>query len=664
MTKRPYAEFDIECYPDWFLIKFYAGAEMYSFPMVQGGALDIAGIQWFIDRFTLVGFNSDNYDIPMLSLAMCGMDCRQLREANNHIIIGGLKRWDFYKTYGVEQPFNLDHVDIMEVAPGVRVGLKAYMGRMHSDKLQDLPYDSDLPTTPDMRVHLDTYCGNDLIGTRQLRETCAERLELREEMGAQYGVDLRSKSDAQMAEAIIKSQLGFKPEKRYVPHGFQFQYQPPAFVSFATPQMRQVFDVVKAAWFSVNDTDQVRALSGIAEGEDIIGDDGKKIKTGLILPPELKAMLVRCGNSAYQFGIGGLHSTESSLHHHTIMGRWTVSDHDVNSYYPSLILLCAMYPQQLGPIFLDIYGREYADRLKAKADATDPQYLAELQRKFKTRADGKKIVLNGAFGKLGSKYSILFAPELLIQVTITGQLCILMLIEMLELCGISVLSANTDGIVLKTPVGREWLRDSCIAHWEKVTGLTTEATFYRSIYSRDVNNYLAFKHDGKAKGKGAFAESGVINNVHPERDICADAAIAYLGKGTPVEKTIRECTDIRKFLTIRNVKGGGVYYPTSLGLREQVIDAEGAVYLGKVVRWYYVAGETQAIHYKTIREPKASKKTGITPPRPTRGAMVAGTEGARPCMQLPKVFPDDIDYKRYEDETVKLLGTVGVQYPF
>src|SRR3546814_14028970 len=51
-------------------------------------------------------------------------------------------------------------------------------------------------------------------------------------------------------------------------------------------------------------------------------------------------------------------------------------------------------------------------------------------------ADSLKIVINGSFGKFGSKYSILYAPNFLTQTTLTGQLSILLLIEMLEMAGI------------------------------------------------------------------------------------------------------------------------------------------------------------------------------------------------------------------------------------
>jgi len=251
---------------------------------------------------------------------------------------------------------------------------------------------------------------------------------------------------------------------------------------------------------------------------------------------------------------------------------------------------------------------------------------AEIAR-MTTEADGAKVAVKGSFGKLFSKYSILFAPELGIRVTITGQLSLLMLIESLELCGISCVSANTDGIVLRTPVGREWLRDQCIAAWEARTGLEMEATFYRAIYMRDVNNYVAIKVDGKHKGKGAFAESGVLNNVHPGVDVCLDAVVEYLKHGTPLADTIRTCKDVRKFLMIRNAKGGGY-------------DQSGK-YLGKTVRWYYRAGETGGLTYKS-------------------GNLIAESKGARECMTLPATLPDGIDYAHYEAYAQKMLATLGV----
>ena len=64
---------------------------------------------------------------------------------------------------------------------------------------------------------------------------------------------------------------------------------------------------------------------------------------------------------------------------------------------------------------------------------------------------GKKIQINGSFGKFGSKYSKLYSPNMLLATTITGQLTLLMLIEQLELNNIPVISANTDGLEYYCP---------------------------------------------------------------------------------------------------------------------------------------------------------------------------------------------------------------------
>lgn len=651
---RPYAEFDTECYPDWWLFKVWLpDGRMYSLQRYEGHPLNVEALQWFIDNFTLISFNGIHYDEPMVTLAMSGADNYALKQANDAIIVGGLKHWNFYKAYGLEwsRLRNLDHVDVMEVAPGVRVGLKTYMGRMHCERMQDLPYDPSEATTLPMRENLDTYCGNDLDGTRKLRETVQGRIDLRVAMGEQYGVDLRSKSDAQMAEAIIKAKLGFVPEKRIVPHGWQFRYEAPPYIKFSTHTLREAFRIIKGADFVCNDVDQLRNH----QGEEIVDADGKKIKTGIIMPLELKDLRIKIGETTYQLGIGGLHSQESAVQYHTIPGVQEVREDDVTSYYPTLILNLEITPAQLGPRFQEIYREIYNTRLHAKAKVGDKVFsetIDGLTVDFVVTADGLKIVLNGTFGKLGSKYSIMFAPELLIKVTITGQLCLLMLIESLHRNGVKVVSANTDGIVTVCPAGREWFRDGCIKNWELITGLNMEASIIRSLYCRDVNNYLSIKMDGKHKGKGIFAESGVLNNVHPSQDIVADSVIEYLKNKVPFATTLRACQDIRKFLIIRSVKGGGVYpheYSQETCQWCGVNHWGGPencqpAYLGKTVRWYYAAGEQRSILYKN------------------NGNKVAGSTGARPCMQLPTTLPGDIDYERYHAEAVKMLLTLGVQY--
>jgi len=641
------AETDVECYRNYFLIKSWN----YQFEVRPYWSIpSVMSLRFFLATHELITFNGKNYDEPMIAACLHliasnpnitpAQLCASLKAYSDSIIVGRVRGWQFYKQNNITELTWLKHIDLFEVAPGVGIGLKMYMGRAHAQTLQDLPIDPAANLTPDEMDGINTYCGNDLSGTKLLKELCKGRLELRRQISIDLNVDVMSKSDAQISEATIIAKLGYRPQKVSYPHGYQFNYQAPPFIKFKTQQMRDVLATVLTNSFTVNDVDQLK-LPG--DTDEVLDADGRKIKTGIIIPPAVAALRVSMGSSVYKFGIGGLHSQEKSIFHLTEPGKWSLSDHDVASYYPSLILLMNMYPGAIGEAFIEIYRRVYTERLHAKnmASACKKAGDADGAKRWKTIADSLKIVLNGAFGKLGSKYSILFAPELLIRTTITGQLALLMLIEDMELAGIPVVSANTDGIIVKTPAGLETTRDAILRAWEAVTGLETEETKYSAVFSRDVNNYIAFKPDGTHKAKGCFGESGVSPDAsptgkNPDIDICADAVIAYLARGTPLYTTIRGCTDIRKFLTVAKCSGGGYW------------EGSGEV-LGKTVRWYYGRNSTHAIRSTQMRNGQ------------TKGNMVAGSTGSVPCMRLPDTLPDDIDYAFYEREAYKMLGTIGVR---
>ena len=640
MAKRPIAFWDIECYPNYFLVKFMIDAtgQQVSFPMFQGTQLNVVGIRIMLAMYTIIGFNTKNYDEPMLSYALAGADNASLKKANDAIIIGKLKPWTFFDTFNCELPAGLDSIDLQEPAPGVKISLKIYGGRANSRRMQDLPYEHNSVLGPFEMINVDKYCGNDLFTTRDLYYDIKDRIELRDSLSEQYGIDLRSKSDAQIAEAVIKSQLGFYPDRRHVEHGYQFHYQKPHFVEFVSPQFNAVLQTVLNNAFTCSDADQVT--------EELEDAQGKKIKTGVIIPKAIKDIRVRLGCSVYKFGIGGLHSQESNVAHFTVPGVNVLSDHDVTSYYPSMILLLGMFPAQLGPRFLEIYRSIYDTRLDAKANQSKCKKAGdkEGEKHWKTIAEGLKIVLNGTFGKLGSKYSILFSPEQLIQVTITGQLLLLMLIEQMEHAGISVISANTDGIVLSTPCGMEIKRDAIIKHWENITGLGTEATFYSAIFNRDVNNYIAFKWNDAPKTKGVFGSPGVKQNKTPHRSICAKAVTAYLRYGVPLEKTIRDCTDMREFTTVRNVTGGAIKrseHPM-VGTALEPFESAPDIQLGKAVRWYYGKNEKGCIYTKL------------------KGSKVADSDGAVPMMEMLDSPPADLDYDYYIRHANAILKEIGL----
>lgn len=257
---------------------------------------------------------------------------------------------------------------------------------------------------------------------------------------------------------------------------------------------------------------------------------------------------------------------------------------------------------------------------------------------------GNKTNLNGTFGKLFSRFSIFYAPEFGIAVTIGGQLSLLMLIERLELAGVQVVSANTDGVEMLIPAGREWIAEQIMGWWQGLTSLTLETKYYRSLHSRDVNNYISVQNDGSVKRKGTYGESGLLNNKHPDCDICADAVVAYLTAGTPIMATVLGCNDIRKFVRVRGAKGGAVWFQPD-NPDHAIIEGTllGGEYMGRAVRWYYARGSKDY-----IIDAKSLNK-------------VAGSDGARPIPRLPASMPSDVDYDWYVRRAEEMLREVGIQ---
>ena len=588
---KPIWVFDTEVYRDYFLFAALSADSgvVVTFDTFPGQAIDRKGLRQFLKENRLVSFNGIRFDMPIVALALQGADCAEMKASADKIIKNNIPHWQL----GIDVP-EVDHIDLIEVAPGI-ASLKIYGGRMHCERMQDLPIDEAASISPDQRIALRQYCGNDLQTTLQLYRTLAKQIELRERMSLEYGIDLRSKSDAQIAEAVIRQEverrLGSRLDKldpfRFA--GQSFHYVAPEFVR------------------SLAQGPAAEALQAAESAQFVVGGNGV-----VIMPKELADLRIAIGGSVYRMGIGGLHSSEKTATHIADADH-VIIDRDVASYYPSIILNCGLSPSNMGRHFSEVYRGIVQRRLAAKRVGD------------KVVADALKITINGSFGKFGSPYSVLYAPRLLIQVTLTGQLALLALIEALESEGIPVVSANTDGVVIKCPRHLLPMCDLIVWQWEAVTGFETEATEYAALYSRDVNNYIAIKPDRSAKVKGAYAPSGLQKN--PTNEVVTDAVLRYLAHGADVAETIRACRDIRRFVTIRQVKGGAV---------------KGDRYLGRAVRWYYAKGETGAITYKI------------------NGYTVARSEGAKPLMDLPESFPADVDFDWYIAEAQSILADLGV----
>lgn len=585
--------FDLEVYPNYFLAGFrcfYTDKIVY-FELSKTASINIPKLLWVMHNFCLIGFNSISFDLPLIWLAMQpGIESETLKNVADFIIQENWRSQDIERAYNFKMGV-INHIDLIEVAP-LSASLKKYAARLHAPRLQELPFSPTRSLSPSECIEVRNYNFTDLEDTLLLVKELSPQLELRTQLSNQYKMDLRSKSDAQIAESVICSEVkqlnGYWSKRPVIEPGTIYKYTIPEYVSFKIPLLQNMLEVVRNADF-------------------VIHENGSVIE-----PPEFQQLKqLQIGSSVYRMGIGGLHSTEECVSHIADENTLLI-DRDVASYYPNIVLNLGLYPKHMGYNFNSVYRSILDRRLIAK------------KNKDKVVADSLKIVCNSSFGKLGSKYSSLYSPDLMFHVTVSGQLLLLMLIESLELSGIPVISGNTDGIIIKCPKNRYDDLNILISEWEKLTGFETEETRYKAVYSRDVNNYLAIKENNSCKEKGAYSTPGLQKN--PTALICIDAMKALIVGNIPIEETITKCTDITRFLTVREVKGGG---------------EKDGVYLGKVCRYYYAKNISGTINYIM-----SSNK-------------VPNTDGAKPCQDLPPSFPNDIDYERYVKETIKILYEIG-----
>ena len=250
-----------------------------------------------------------------------------------------------------------------------------------------------------------------------------------------------------------------------------------------------------------------------------------------------------------------------------------IIDSDVTSYYPAIMINYKVKPEMLEDVFTDIMVNLTEERIKAKKEGD------------KVKADGLKIVINSTFGKLGFEGYFLYDEQAMFQVTINGQLFLLMLIEMLTCKKFEVISANTDGIITLVPKNRLEEYYSICKEWEAKLDFTLEYTYYSKYVRRDVNNYLAQTTDGKVKSKGAFLQEIDLRKGY-DSPIIALAIKAYFFDGINVEEFIRKHDDIYDFCISEKMG------------RQFKAEYDGNL-IQKSVRYYVSTNGKKLIKYKT-----------------------------------------------------------------
>lgn len=262
--------------------------------------------------------------------------------------------------------------------------------------------------------------------------------------------------------------------------------------------------------------------------------------------------------TSYMIAKGGIHSNEKNRIVQPNENELYI-DCDISSQYPTAIFKRKLYPHHLGPEWLVMYGNTIKSRLEfKKRGKTDPR--------AKGIAEMKKLQLNGGgFGMTNLQTNWQYDPFVQFSCTIGNQFEILMLVEMLELSGIHVISANTDGLGCLLSKEKEGEYFRVCKEWEIIVGNTEmgelEFTKYSKMVQSSVNDYIAIKLDGEVKQKGDFCTDYELHK-NSSRAILAIAYKNYFVSGVPAGKTIKEHQGLMDFCI--GLKASRNYYYKSI----------------------------------------------------------------------------------------------------
>ena len=140
------------------------------------------------------------------------------------------------------------------------------------------------------------------------------------------------------------------------------------------------------------------------------------------------------------------------------------------------------------------------------------------------------------------------------KIRINGQLLLLMLAEKLVKANCRIIQANTDGLFFITKRNNIQQYKQVCKEWEQLTKLTLEEDRFEAMYQYAINDYIAIKEGySKTKDSNLIKTKGIFipdvklgKGLTPK--IIPEAIIKYFADKIPVEDTIKNCKDIKRFL--------------------------------------------------------------------------------------------------------------------
>ena len=470
--------FDTETYPNCFLLGVVDYFNDTKFMFEISEYKDESSLMFeFLEavryyKADMIGFNNLNFDYPIIHelWSRPSIASAELAYQKAQAIITAKNRWAhaiWANNRYVRQIdlYKLNHFDNF----AKQTSLKGLQFTMRAESIEDLPIEPGTHLTRDQVEITKSYCAHDCDETKRFAHLCKPDIDFRFELAEQFGDEALNWSEIKIGSEFLIRDIGKKNCYYYDANGQRQICQTERdridvaeiilpYISFNRPETSALFDEMKSK---------------------VIVDTRNSVKTSCEID-----------GFKFDFGTGGVHGSCKNSKFVSTNERIIV-DVDVTSLYPSLIIANKMYPEHLGARFIDRYAATLNQRKKQPKES----FLRRLL----------KYALVGVYGMSNNVWSPFYDPRLTMQVTINGQLSLLMLAEwLLEIEGLTLIQINTDGLTFECDRDNLTCTDKICKSWEALTKLELEHTYYSHFFCRDVNNYIAVKFDSSVKRKGAY----------------------------------------------------------------------------------------------------------------------------------------------------------------
>lgn len=473
------------------------------------------------------GYNNIHYDNPIINYIIDYYNvmkdktyieiCKSIFNLSKTILNSKEGEEGIWKKWKYQQWFESFDILTMLYSTQLRVGLKEMQVTMQYPNVQEFVYDWDIPLVESKFDEMIQYNINDVESTSELLDRCKKDIELRIAIEDEYGVRVLSKDGVNIGMKIITQKYLEKTGQTW----------------WDIKDLRSPMDKIP-----LKDV----ILPFVKYDSPILKDMLDTLKKQTVSPGrkgyEYKFIF---NNLRYTIGVGGIHSVNDPEIIIPKEDEYLI-DCDVASLYPSMLIQHKFYPKHLGPEFLEIYSKIREERLEAKHNGD------------KVKNETLKFALNGLSGNLQNEHNFCYSPFAVMQIRVNGQLLLLMLAEKLVEIGCKIIQANTDGLFLICKKDKYEDYQKACKEWEKLTKLELEEDRFEAMYQYAINDYIAVKegyHKTKdkklIKTKGMFITEVLLGKgLSPK--IIPEAIINYFVDNIPVEETIKDCRDIRKFL--------------------------------------------------------------------------------------------------------------------